>query len=175
MSQKKQVKINTDLKLLVGEGNANVGYESNISNDLEMLHTWKCHVEFYPLSMYSKERNKGTNKVEIKKEQDLILADEQEYLNELKECLADGELGGSERRLLNKLRTKLDISEERAAELEASLQKPQLTKEEQEYLEAYQDAMEDGVISEKERRLLDKLMKINNISVERAKEIEMLN
>jgi len=100
---------------------------------------------------------------------------EKEYLDEVKECLADGELGGSERRLLNKLRVKLGISEERAAELEASLQKPQLTEEEQEYLEAYQDAMEDGVISEKERRILDKLMKINNISEERAKEIEMLN
>ena len=100
---------------------------------------------------------------------------EQEYIDELKECLADGELGGSERRLLNKLRIKLGISEERATELEAFLQKPQLTEEEQEYLEAYQDAMEDGVISDKERRLLDKLMKINNISEQRAKEIEHLN
>ena len=100
---------------------------------------------------------------------------EQEYLEELKECLADGELGGSERRLLNKLRMKLGISEERATELEASVQKPQLTEEEQEYLEAYQDALEDGVVSEKERRLLDKLMKMNNISEERTKEIEKLN
>ena len=100
---------------------------------------------------------------------------ENEYLEELKECLADGEIGASERRLLNKLRVKLGISEERAEELEASLQKLQLTEEEQEYLEAYQDAMEDGIISGKERRLLDKLMKINNISEERAKEIEMLN
>ena len=102
-----------------------------------------------------------------------LTKEEQEYLDELKECMADGEIGGSERRLLNKLRVKLGISEERAEELEASLQKPQLTEEEQEYLEAFQDAMEDGVISEKERRLLDKLMKINNISEERAKEIEM--
>ena len=99
--------------------------------------------------------------------------EEQEYLDEVKECLEDGEIGNSERRLLNKLRTKLGISEERAAELEASLQKPKLTEEEQEYLEAYQDAMADGIISDKERRLLDKLMKINNISEERAKEIEM--
>ena len=69
----------------------------------------------------------------------------------------------------------MSFSEERAAELEASLQKSQLTEEEQEYLEAYQDAMEDGVISEKERRLLDCLMKAYNISEDRAKEIEMLN
>lgn len=99
---------------------------------------------------------------------------EQEYLEELKECLADGELGSSERRLLNKLRDKLGISEERANELEASLSKPQLSEEEKEYVEAYQDALEDGVVSEKERRLLDKLMKINDISEERAKELEKL-
>lgn len=99
---------------------------------------------------------------------------EQEYLEELKECLADGELGSSERRLLNKLRDKLGISEERANELEASLSKPQLSEEEKEYVEAYQDALEDGVVSEKERRLLDKLMKINNISEERAKELEKI-
>jgi len=37
-----------------------------------------------------------------------------------------------------------------------------------------EDALEDGVISEKERRLLDKLMKINNISAERASEIEKM-
>ena len=101
-----------------------------------------------------------------------ITNEEQEYLNEVKECLVDGELGSSERRLLNKLRDKLGISEERANELEASLSKPQLSEEEKEYVEAYQDALEDGVVSEKERRLLDKLMKINGISEERAKELE---
>lgn len=97
---------------------------------------------------------------------------EQEYLDELKECLADGNIGSGERRLLNKLRSKLGISEERAAELEASLRKPQLTAEEQEYLEAYKEVVEDGAISEKERRLLNKLIKMYNISETRAKEIE---
>ncbi len=103
-----------------------------------------------------------------------LTGEEQEYLDEVKECLADAELGGSERRLLNKLRIKLGISEVRAAELEESLHKPQLTEAEKEYLEAYEDALEDGVISEKERRLLDKLMKINDISAERASEIEKM-
>ena len=99
--------------------------------------------------------------------------DEQKYLNMVKKCLADGELGDSERKLLNTVRIKRNISEERAAELEASLLKPQLTEEEQEYLEAFQEAMEDGVISEVSRSLLDEIMNMNNISKERAKEIEM--
>lgn len=132
-------------------------------------------VKFAPMSQLSGQLNQKQALAPAIEDVTQISLEEQEYLDELKECLADGEIGGSERRLLNKLRVKLGISEERAAELEASLQKPQLTEEEQEYLEAYQDAMEDGVISDKERRLLDKLMKINNISEERAKEIEMLN
>ena len=174
VSQKKQLKINADLKMLAGEGNANFGYESNIAKDLEMLHTWKCHVEFYPISMYSKDGSQEPEKIKPSIN-DQITAKEQEYLDAIKVCVADGELGGSERRLLNRVRIKLGISEERAAELEASLQKPQLTEEEQEYLEAYQEAMEDGVVSKNERCMLDTLMKMNNISEKRAKEIEMLN
>ena len=107
-----------------------------------------------------------------------LSAEEQKYITEVKECLADGEIGSVERRLLNKLLMKLGISKERAAELEASLLQPQstLTEDEQEYLEAFQEAMkeEDGVISEKKRRTLDKIMRINIISEARAKEIEQM-
>lgn len=131
-------------------------------------------VKFAPMSQLSGLLNQKQALTPAIEDVIQVSEEEQEYLDEAKECLTDSEIGGSERRLLNKLRIKLGISEERAAELEASLQKPQLTEEEQEYLEAYQDAMEDGVISEKERRLLDKLMKINKISEERAKEIEIM-
>ena len=131
-------------------------------------------VKFAPMSQLSGRLNQKQALAPAIEDVTPVSEDEQKYLDELKECLADGKIGGSERRLLNKLRVKSGISEERAAELEASLQKPQLTEEEQEYLEAYQDAMEDGVISDKERRLLDKLMKMNNISAERAKEIEIM-
>ena len=130
-------------------------------------------VRFAPMSSLTGQLKSSTQDANMVLPANSLTKEEQEYLDELKECLSDGEIGNSERRLLNKLRVKLGISEERAAELEASLQKPELTEEEQEYLEAYQDAMEDGVVSEKKRRLLDKLMKINNISEERAKEIEM--
>ena len=44
---------------------------------------------------------------------------EQEYLDEYRECLdEDGEISAGERRLLNRLRSKLGISEARASELE---------------------------------------------------------
>ena len=101
---------------------------------------------------------------------------ESEYLEEVKACLEeDEEISPRERRLLNRLREKLGISEERAKELEDSLKQPQLTTEEQEYLDEYKACLEDGKhVSEKERRLLEKLRKMLGISEDRAKEIECL-
>jgi len=105
---------------------------------------------------------------------DMLTPEEKEYLKELKLCLEeDNEISLRERRLLDRLRTKLNISEERAKELEESLKAPQLTEDEQEYLEEYKLCMEeDGEISSKERRLLDRLRDKLGISVERAKELE---
>ena len=98
--------------------------------------------------------------------------EEEEYLAELKEILADGEISPRERRLLEKIRVQFGISEQRASELEESLTALQLTEEEQEYLNEYKEIIADGEVSEKERRLLDKILKLNGISQERAREIE---
>ena len=101
-----------------------------------------------------------------------ITASEQEYLDMVKDCLEDGEIGVRERKLLDKIRVKNGISEERAKELEATLSAPQLTDDEKEYLEAFKDACEDGKVSDKQRRLLEKLRVMYGISEERAREIE---
>ncbi|MDE6021650.1 MAG: hypothetical protein K2H01_11730, partial [Ruminococcus sp.] len=100
--------------------------------------------------------------------------EENEYLSEFKACLAEGgEISKGERRLLEKLRIKLDISEKRAAELEQSLLTPQLTEVEEEYLAEYKECLaEDGTISAGERRLLNRLRDKLGISEERAKELE---
>ena len=100
---------------------------------------------------------------------------EQEYIEEIKCCLEeDEEISPRERRLLEKLRIKLGITEERAKELEESLLAPALTDDEKEYLEEYKECAADGEITAKERRLLDKLRKMLGISEERAKELETL-
>lgn len=95
-------------------------------------------------------------------------------MNELKEILADGEISPRERRLLDRIRIQSGISEERAAELEAYLTAPQLTAEEQEYLNEYKEIIAEGEVTENERRLLDKILRMNGISNERAKEIEAI-
>lgn len=98
---------------------------------------------------------------------------EKEYLDELKACLEeDGEISSRERRLLNRLRERLGITEGRAEELEAFLLNPQLTEEEQEYLDEYKICKEEGEISSREKRLLDKLRVKLRISEDRARELE---
>ena len=117
----------------------------------------------YKLSEYSKSDNKTD-----------VSDSEQEYLDMVKECLEDGEIGSRERKLLDKIRVKNGISEERAKELEATLNSPKLTNDEKEYLEAFKDACENGKISDKQRRLLEKLRIMYGISEERAREIERM-
>ena len=109
----------------------------------------------------------GTNQV-------LNPKDEKEYIEALKDCLMDGEISERERRLLERLRVKCGISPERSIDLEKQLTEPQLTAEEKEYFEAYHEACEDGQLSDKERRMLNRLRDMLGITEERAKEIEII-
>lgn len=99
---------------------------------------------------------------------------ENEYITELKACFEDGVISERERRLLDKLRKSLGISEERAQELEAQCNPKVLNQKELEYAEEVKATLEDGVITDKERRLLNRLAKSLNITEERALEIEKM-
>lgn len=101
-------------------------------------------------------------------------SEELEYIENLKDFLSDGIIGERERRFLNRLREKLHISEHRAVELESLFDTPALSEEEQEYYDEYKSCIEDGGITDKERRLLDKLKLMLNISEDRAREIESM-
>jgi len=103
---------------------------------------------------------------------------EQEYINIYKEMLDDydGEIGPRERKQLDRERTTLGISAERAKELEESLSKKDLvfTDKEQEYLELYKEMLEDyeGEIGPRERKQLERNRTRLGISESRAAEIE---
>ena len=100
-----------------------------------------------------------------------VTSEEQEYLEEIRACLDnDGEITSRERRLLDRLRKSLGITEARAKELEASVNS--MSDEEKEYQEELKACLEDGTISDRERHLLDRLRKSLGISEERAKAIE---
>ena len=101
---------------------------------------------------------------------------EQEYLDHLKELLEDDtDITPRERKMLDKIRQNLGISEERAKELEDALRNPQLTKSEQEYLDQLKEILEDDTdITPRERKMLDKIRQSLGIGEERAKQLEAL-
>lgn len=99
---------------------------------------------------------------------------ENEYLESVKEMLEDGEITDMKRRMLERIRTAYDISVQRAQEIEESLKAPQLSEEEQDYLEACKDVATDRNIPEAHRKILDRLRKASDISEERAREIEKM-
>jgi hypothetical protein len=68
----------------------------------------------------------------------------------------------------------LGISEERTKELEASLAKPQLTEDEQVYLEMFHEYVKKGEITANERCKLEMSATAMGISQSRAKELEKL-
>ena len=175
-TKKSQVVENSDLKRISAEVKwlfleANGNWEQSMEEKFEAHDNaiLAIHVKFAPLESLQNERVSQP----ILEDKKVLTTEEEEYVEEVKACLEeDGEISSKERRLLDKLRNRLGISVERAEELEKSLQEIQLTKEEKEYLEEYQACLEEGEISSKERRLLDRLRDKLGISEERAKEIE---
>ncbi len=102
-----------------------------------------------------------------------LTPEEEQYKEEVMFCLEDdGYIDEQERKLLERKRIKFGIAPERAAEIEEMCQ-PQLTEDEQEYIETYRDLLSDGRdISERERRILERQRKSLGISEKRANELE---
>lgn len=183
-TKKSQVVENSELKQISAEVKwlfvqANGNWEQSMEEKFEAHDNaiLSIHVKFAPLeslqggTFISQSQTNPT----VSALPQSLTEEESEYLEELKACLEeDSEISVKERRLLNRLRDRLGISEERAEELESSLLKPQLTEEEQEYLEEYKACTEEGELSPKEIRLLNRLRINLGISEERAKELESL-
>ncbi len=170
-TKKSQVVDNREMKEIKAEletlfANMEVAFDKTEESKFEQQENavLAISVKFAPLSQLTGET--------AVPQASMFTSNEQKYIDEVKECLADGEITRTGRRLLKMHRERLGISETRAAELEASVATPQLTDEEKEYLEAYREACEDGQLSDKERRMLNRLRDILGITEERAKEIE---
>ena len=74
---------------------------------------------------------------------------------------------------MERFRTRYNITPERAQELEAqAIASAQLTPAEQEYLEEYKNSLQNGEISERERRLLNRLATALGIDEARVAELE---
>lgn len=169
--------------------NAHVNYSQQMERSFQREEEteWEISVKFKPLEDFDKvglhektltvkaeESEKVSIKASLSKLQ--LTANEQEYLDELRSFLEDdAEITPRERKMLDRHRQKLGISEERAKELEASLAKPQLTEDEQEYFDELREMFEDvAEITPRERKLLDRHRQKLGISEERAKELEKM-
>jgi hypothetical protein len=175
------VAVNASFKLISGSVNYGSTNEENKASEikLELNESVELtiYVRFAPLASLQ-----GGAVIEIDTVEAVSLpsADtcseaEMEYMEELQHCLEEGsEISEKERRMLNRLRDKLGISEARAMEIENSLSAPQFDENEMEYVEELQFCLEDdGIISEDERRMLNRLRNKLGISEERAREIEL--
>lgn len=170
-TKKNQVVGNTELNEIKGEfkalvlsanGSWSKRTEESFSQQENAILSIK--IEFAPLSTFVETNTTITT---------VLTPSEQEYLEEVKFTLEDGEIGPRERKSLERARIRLGLSEARTAELEASLA-PKLTEEEKEYLEEVKAMLEDGEIGQRERKSLERTRIRLGISEERAKELETL-
>ena len=106
-------------------------------------------------------------------------AKELEFIEELNFILDhDGDIDDGDRRILLRLASRLDITEQRAKELEEGVlmsreASTEFTEQEQEYIKELNFCLEEGPeISRSARRLLDRVVESLGLSEERAREIE---
>ena len=164
-TEKKDIKAAAEYLWIKADGSAESNLETQFKEHTETQ--WRVDVKFRSLRDFSS--NDGTNQT-----LEPLLSTEQEYLDEVKATLEDGEIGPRERKSLERARVRLGISEARAAEIEASVSAPKLTDEEKDYLAEVKAILEDGEIGPRERKSLERTRNRLGISEERAKEIEKI-
>ena len=178
LSSSEIVDVNAELKMLFTSVRAGVHYQEE--KEIKQNRDFSCRisVEFKPM----KEFPEDTEIIDITAEEvtqtpiQLPASNDNEarYLEEIHFMLEDdGVIDERERTILERIRERYNITPERAKELEAqAIAGQELTSEEQEYLSEYKNSLQDGAISEKERRLLNRLAMALGISEERVKELE---
>lgn len=140
---------------------------------------WEIDMQFKPLQDFDDDNVNASNGqavAQIAQTQNSELSeDELAYKEEVEFCLEDApEIDALSRKFLERKRQKLGLSETRAQEIEDMVKASlvSFTDEEKEYMEALDDVIEDGVIPDNVRRLLERERKSLGISEERAKELE---
>jgi hypothetical protein len=172
LSSSEIVDVNAELKMLFTSVRAGVHYQEE--KEIKQNRDFSCRisVEFKPM----KEFPEDTEIIDITAEEvtqtpiQLPASNDNEarYLEEIHFMLEDdGVIDERERTILERIRERYNITPERAKELEAqAIAGQELTSEEQEYLSEYKNSLQDGAISEKERRLLNRLAMALGISEE---------
>lgn len=104
--------------------------------------------------------------------------EEKDYYELLVDLLDNGEISDSERNILNKRKEKYSISDSLAIEIEEFAKQERLQNlkpqndSENSYYELILDFMENGIVSESNRKILNKRLEKYGITEARAKELE---
>lgn len=167
LNEQSQLNVNAAYEGLISHINVNYHREREFHVKTTEETMWRITAEFKPLSEFENNDKAAT------KSQQNHSSNEQTYLNLVKKVSAGGIISELNRKMLEQIRIKLNISEERAKDLETNLM-PQLSEEEKVYLEAVKQYLADGTIGENEQVLLQTLRELNNISEKRAKELEAM-
>lgn len=140
---------------------------------------WEIDMQFKPLQDFEDDNVNAPNGQAVAQiaqtQKSELSEDELAYKEEVEFCLEDAsEIDAHSRKFLERKRQKLGLSETRALEIEDMVKASlvSFTDEEKEYMEALDDVIEDGVIPDNVRRLLERERKSLGISEERAKELE---
>ena len=167
LDEQSEENINAAYENLISHINVNYHHKQEFQVKTNEETMWRITAEFKPLSEFENNDKTATES------QQNLSSNEQKYLDLVKKVSADGVISELNRKMLEQIRIKLNISEEKAKNLEASLI-PQLSEEEKKYLEAVREYLADGTIGENELVLLQTLRELNNISEERASELEAM-
>lgn len=151
---------------------ANVNRDTFIENTINESESieWEISVEFESID----------NLIEVHKEVlqnpiiEVFSSAEEQYKEEILFMLEDdGIIDEKEKRVLERFREKSGISKERAIELENNLMTLRdLNENEKEYLNEFEELLNDGEITEKERRILNRMAGRLGISDDRVMELE---
>lgn len=158
--------------------NINANYD--IENDETFSHNrsteWEILITFAPLEELEQGMNasitKDTSALPLLGQTELTQEEEQ-YKEEVLFILEDGEITETERRFLERKRVKLGLTEEQASKVEA-LCVPSLSDAEKEYIEIYKEIVDDGPITDRKRRMLNREAESLGISEERLAELEKI-
>lgn len=178
LSSSEIVDVNAELKMLFTSVKAGVHYQEE--KEIKQNRDFSCRisVKFKPMNEFPEEKEiidiTAEEVTQTPVQLPALNDNEARYLEEIHFMLEDdGVIDERERTILERFRERYNITPERAKELEAEAIAGQgLTSEEQEYLSEYKNSLQDGAISEKERRLLNRLAMALGISEERVKELE---
>ena len=133
-----------------------------------------------PISIQNVNSNSGikqsSNSVETTAETAIIESNDpsSSYRKEVLFVLQDGAIGATERKLLEKKRKRLGLTEEQAREIEYSCSTPSMSEAELEYADTYKDLVEDGEPTGRLRKLLNREAEALGLSPEQVAKVEQM-